>query len=189
MPRHRGRHRVRIEALVVAGDGHEPRTGEREALQRREVGRLLDEHRVAGLEQRGGDERQCLLGARAHEHVVRGRVRPRPPSRAAIAARNAGSPSVVEYCSVAGEASAAANASASPARSKSSGAGRPPANETTPGRAVSARISRTGELWTPARRAAGGGGGAAGAVTAGSSTDGPYPTPAGRRECTAPRTL
>ena len=85
---------------------------------------------------------------------------PRAVRRAAIAARSAGSPSVVEYCSdrpAASPSSTAANAACSPSASKSSGAGSPPANEITPGRAVSARISRTGEERTPRRRAASGG--------------------------------
>ena len=101
-------------------------------------------------------------------------------SRAAIAARNAGSPSVVEYLQRRGRGQRGGERLGQPRAIEDSGAGRPPANETTPGRAVSARISRTGELWTPARRAAGGGGGAAGAVSsAGSSTGRTIPTPGG----------
>ena len=85
---------------------------------------------------------------------------PRAVSRAATAARSAGSPSVVEYCSerpAAASVSTAANAARSPAASNSSGAGSPPANEIIPGRSVSARISRTGDDWTSRSRAASGG--------------------------------
>ena len=88
-------------------------------------------------------------------------------SRAATAARSAGSPSVVEYCSVRPTAlscSAAANATRVPGPSNSSGAGSPPAKEMTPGCWVSARMSRTGEDCTPRSRAASGGVGAASTV-------------------------
>jgi len=86
--------------------------------------------------------------------------RPRTVSRAATAARSAGSPSVVEYWSVrptTASCSAAAKAARVPGPSNSSGAGRPPANEITPGCCVRARMSRTGEDCTPRSRAASGG--------------------------------
>ena len=54
MARGERRDRVGVEAVVVARDRDDLRAGELEGLQRREVGRLLDEHRVARLEQDGG---------------------------------------------------------------------------------------------------------------------------------------
>lgn len=42
--------RLGQQAVVVGRDGDGPRAGEREDLQGREVGRVLDEHRVARLE-------------------------------------------------------------------------------------------------------------------------------------------
>jgi hypothetical protein len=80
---------------------------------------------------------------------------PRDVSRWAITERSAGSPSVVEYCKTRpaeSSAKTAANASRRPTTSNSSGAGRLPANDTTPGRSVNARMSRTGELDTRPRR-------------------------------------
>jgi hypothetical protein len=53
--------RVGIEPLVVARHRHHLGAGELERLQRREVGRLLDEHRVARLEQHSRDQRERLL--------------------------------------------------------------------------------------------------------------------------------
>ena len=56
---------------------------------------------------------------------------------------------VLQRPASASSARARSNAALSPATSNSSGAGRPPANEMTPGRSVSASSSRTGELAAP----------------------------------------
>ena len=90
-----------VEAVVVARHRDDLGAGELERLERGEVGRLLDQHAVAGLEQHGRDQRQRLLrAARDQQRRRRAVGRPRAVSRAAISARSAGSPSVVEYCSV-----------------------------------------------------------------------------------------
>jgi hypothetical protein len=65
------RGRVRIQAAVVARDRHRDGAGERERLQRGEVGRLLHEHPVTRLEQSSGDECEGLLRAARHKQVVR----------------------------------------------------------------------------------------------------------------------
>lgn len=95
--------------------------------------------------------------------------------RAASPVRRLGSPSVVEYCNARSGVSASTSrkAAAMPSRSNSSGAGSPPAKLMTSGRAVTARMSRTGDPPTaPARAASGGtaagvrrGAGGAGSVT------------------------
>ena len=54
---------VGIDPVVVARHRHELGAGELEGLQRREVGRLLDEDPVARLDQHGGGQRERLLGA------------------------------------------------------------------------------------------------------------------------------
>lgn len=84
---------------------------------------------------------------------------PRADVRSARAARSAGSPSVVEYCRARWGASAntSRNAAAIPSASNSSGAGSPPAKLITSGRAVTARISRTGDPPIAVARAASGG--------------------------------
>ncbi len=89
---------------------------------------------------------------------------PRAEVRAARAFRSTGSPSVVAYWSArAGvSVSTAWYAAAIPAASKSSGAGSPPAKLITSGRAVTARMSRTGEPPIARARAASGGRGTAG---------------------------
>ena len=111
--------RVRVEPVVVARDRHRHGAGERERLQRRQVGRLLDEHAVAGLQQHGGGERERLLGAARDEHVVGlGRQAARGQPRGDRGAQ-LGSPSVVEYCSARparAPDSAAANAARKPGR-------------------------------------------------------------------------
>ena len=71
----RGR-RLGIEPVVVAGHGDDGRARELECLQRREVRRLLHEHRVAGLEQHGGDQRERLLGAARDQQLVGVRRQP-----------------------------------------------------------------------------------------------------------------
>src|SRR3712207_8641409 len=53
------------------------RSRQAEALQRRQVRRLLGQHDVAGLEQHGGRQRQALLRAARDEHVVTLRRHPR----------------------------------------------------------------------------------------------------------------
>ncbi|MGX1512053.1 hypothetical protein RKD44_003341 [Streptomyces collinus] len=93
-------------------------------------------------------------------------ARPRAEARAASAARRVGSPSVVEYCRARAGVSARTSryAAAMPSASNSSGAGSPPAKLITSGRAVTARMSRTGEPPIDRARAASGGSGALGAV-------------------------
>ena len=60
-----------VEAVVVAGRGHEARAGEAEALQRREVGGVLDEHDVVGVDEDARDEAERLLRAGRDEDLVR----------------------------------------------------------------------------------------------------------------------
>ena len=108
---------------------------------------------------------------------------PRPVRRAAIRraqGRVALGRGVLQRAPARSSASTAAYAARRPAASKSSGAGRPAASEMTPGRAVSARISRTGEPATPRSREARGGGG-----TLGTAADG---TGKGTSEVAASRT-
>lgn len=92
---------------------------------------------------------------------------PRAEVRAASAARSAGSPSVVEYCRACADdsASTARYARAIPSASNSSGAGSPPAKLITSGRAVTARMSRTGEPPIEEARAARDGTGAGAGAT------------------------
>ena len=154
--RRRGSDRVGVEAVVVARDRHHARARERERLQRGEVRRLLDEHDVARLDQHGRGERQRLLRAAADQHLVRpGRqpARGQPRRDRGAQARVALGGRVLQRR---GRRRRARRRTPrrSPAVSNSSGAGSPPANEITPGRAVSARMSRTGELRTPRSRAA-----------------------------------
>ncbi len=96
----------------------------------------------------------------------------RADMRAASPVRRLGSPSVVEYWSAwAGvSASTSRKAAAMPSRSNSSGAGSPPAKLMTSGRAVTARMSRTGEPPTEVVRAASGGTAAGAGRGAGSVT-------------------
>ncbi len=62
--------RVGVQPVVVARHRDELGARHLEALERRQVGGLLDEDAVAGLQQDGGDERQRLLGPAGDEHVV-----------------------------------------------------------------------------------------------------------------------
>ena len=57
------RQRVGIDAVLVARHDDQPRAGEAEALQRGEVGGVLDEHDVCGIEQHAGEQPERLLGA------------------------------------------------------------------------------------------------------------------------------
>ena len=68
--------------MPVAVDRHrdEPRPGRPEALQRAQVGRLLDHDGVARLDQRAGDEIERLLRSRGDDDLL-GRDRgPAPAS-------------------------------------------------------------------------------------------------------------
>ena len=150
---------VRVEAVVVARDRHHLRAGELEGLQRGEIRRLLDEHRVARLEQHGRDQRQRLLGAARDQQLLGRRSAGRASvSRAATrgAQRRVALRRRVLQRAPGGRGRRARRRTPSrnPGASNSSGAGRPPANEMTPGCSVSARMSRTGEERTPRRRAA-----------------------------------
>ena len=145
------------------GDRHEPRAREAEGLQRGEVGRVLDEHDVARVQQHRGDAapsaccEPVVTSSSSASHAS-----PREQKRSASSARSAGSPSVEEYCSARAAtvgASVRANASAMSSAGNSSGAGRPPAKEITSARWVSSRMSRTGEERTSPRREESGGGG------------------------------
>ena len=86
---------------------------------------------------------------------------PRAVSRAAIAARSSGSPSVVEYWSARPARSSEQRGRERVAQARRRRTARAPAGRrrtrSRPARAVSARISRTGELRTPRRREAIGG--------------------------------
>ena len=62
--------RVGVQAAVIARDRDRLRSGEGEALQRGQVGRLLDEHPVAGFDEHRRHQRQRLLGAAGDEQIV-----------------------------------------------------------------------------------------------------------------------
>jgi hypothetical protein len=68
--------RARCSAAAVARHRHHPGAGERERLQRRQVRRLLGEHDVARLQQHRRGERERLLGAAGHQHLVGVRRQP-----------------------------------------------------------------------------------------------------------------
>jgi hypothetical protein len=74
--------RLGVDAVVVAVHRHEPGAREREALQRGEVGRVLDQDAVAGVEQDAGDEPERLLGPGRHEDLAR--ARGQSPQRQAL---------------------------------------------------------------------------------------------------------
>ena len=153
--------RVGVQALVVAGHGDHPRARQGEALQRREVGRVLDEDRVAAVEQDGRDEPERLLGAGRDEQLVRAAPAGRAGRSARRAARAAaGRPRSRSTAARGRRPSAPGRSAKAPAMSsvgKSSGAGRPPAKEMTSSRCVSSRMSRTGEERTSASWAESGG--------------------------------
>lgn len=62
--------RLGDDALVVGGHGDDPRAGEAEGLQGREVAGVLDEHDAARLDERRGQERERLLRTRGDQQVV-----------------------------------------------------------------------------------------------------------------------
>jgi hypothetical protein len=64
--------RLGVGPAVVARDGDRAEVRELEGLQRGEVGRVLDEHDVARVQERARDEPERLLGARGDQQVVRG---------------------------------------------------------------------------------------------------------------------
>ena len=63
--------RVGIQAVIVAGHGHDPRVGEPERLERGQVGGALHGHDAARIQQGGGDQGQRLLRAAGDQHVGR----------------------------------------------------------------------------------------------------------------------
>ncbi len=141
---------------VVAGGGDEARAGEAEGLQRREVGGVLDEHDVVGVDEHARDEAERLLRAGRDEDLVRfGGQAPageplceqRAQLRVALGGR------VLQRPRDDGGRERSLKACATISAGNSSGAGRPPANEMTSARWVSFRMSRTGEDWTSASRA------------------------------------
>ena len=185
MARGQRRRRLGVEPVVVARDRHDGRAGELERLQRREVGRLLHEHGVARLEQHGRDQRQRLLGAARDQQLVgvrRQAARGQPGGDRGAQRRVALGRRVLQRAAddVVGQRGGERRARAR-RPSNSSGAGRPPANEITPGRSVSARMSRTGDDCTPRSRAASGGVGGVSTVIRRVVPAVPPPAPTRRR--------
>ena len=92
-------HRVHDQAVLVQRDPHRPHARPAGQVEGAGVGRLLHEHRLAGLAEEGGDQADGLLGARGDQHLVRAAsgaparsaARRCPP--AARGALRAGSPS------------------------------------------------------------------------------------------------
>ncbi len=60
-----------VDAVVVGGDRDDPGAGEAEALQGRQVGGVLDQDGVSGLQHGRGDEGQRLLGTGGDQQVLR----------------------------------------------------------------------------------------------------------------------
>ena len=117
------RRRVHLEVPAVRAqrDRHRPRADGADRVERVRIGRVVDEHAVAGAGEHAQQERERVLRARGHEHLVRCGRRAaagrgaRRRRRAAPAGRARRSP---------GRAGAAA-ARRSPRRAR--GAARPPA--------------------------------------------------------------
>jgi hypothetical protein len=65
--------RLQVGSLVVGGNPDEPGARGREEVDGARVGRIVDEERVARIEERASDEVQGLLAPRGHEHVLRRR--------------------------------------------------------------------------------------------------------------------
>jgi hypothetical protein len=65
-----------IEPVLVAGDRHDPGVGELEALERGQVGGLLDGDHRTGVEQRGGGEGDGLLRTGRDDQLLRHRRQP-----------------------------------------------------------------------------------------------------------------
>ena len=61
---------IRVKAVVVARHRHADRPRQVEALKRREVGRLLDEHAVARVEHQRRDQRERLLRAVRDQQLI-----------------------------------------------------------------------------------------------------------------------
>lgn len=59
-----------VYPVLVPGHGHHPGAREAEGLERGQVAGAFDEDGVAGFEQGGGEERECLLRAGGDEDVV-----------------------------------------------------------------------------------------------------------------------
>ena len=62
--------RIRVKAIVVARHRHADGLREVEALERREIRRLLDEHAIAGVKHQRRDQRERLLRAIRDQQLV-----------------------------------------------------------------------------------------------------------------------
>ncbi len=92
----------RAGALGVALDADKVGAGDPEGLQRRDEGRPLDDHSVAGGHEAARDDVDRLLRAARGEDAVRAGLDALSPPKALPAARaTPGSPSVMLYCSAA----------------------------------------------------------------------------------------
>ena len=58
-----------LQALLVHGNGQDARLGQTQGLQRRGIGRHLDQHRVAGLDEHAHQQVKGLLRSGGHEDV------------------------------------------------------------------------------------------------------------------------
>ena len=67
---HQRGQRVEVGTVGPRGHRHQPGPGQREALQRGQVGRVLDEDDVSRIQQRGCGKAERLLGAGGDQHVV-----------------------------------------------------------------------------------------------------------------------
>lgn len=148
-----------VYPVLVPGHGHHPGAREAEGLERGQVAGAFDEDGVAGFEQGGGEERECLLRAGGDEDVVG--VGGQPAGRGAGGEGGPQGGFALGRGVLQSRAGVSARtsryAAAMPSASKSSGAGSPPAKLITSGRAVTARMSRTGEPPIDRARAASGG--------------------------------
>ncbi len=69
-PREHLGERVRVDPVGVRGHRHDPCPGHREALQRRQICRLLDHHGGPRIQQGRRDQRQRLLRPGRDQHVL-----------------------------------------------------------------------------------------------------------------------
>ena len=189
LPRDDLRQGVGEDAVLVARHGHHARARQPERLQGRQVGGVLDEDHVPRFDQGGGDEGESLLGTRGDQYVVGPRHQPprRRPGRDGLAQlRRALGRRVLERPPRGHREGGVVRGPQAfgveeLGRGETAGEGDDPAacgqrEDLAYGGALDAR-----EACGRGRRGRRRGG----EPTAGSSTDGPYPTPAGRRDCRA----